>query len=166
MDVSELTNLDLESAKGMMLAFATDAKRIEKEISALCGEEAQWASRVKLAQDRGLAELAQAAAARQTELAGKIQALGLERSSMLRDLELLRNYMPGIAAKERSVDPDRLLAEMQMVTGDLLHPEAAAAEAEIKTLENRAGVEDALASLKRKMGGPDGGPGKVAGNPS
>jgi phage shock protein A len=153
MDVSELTNLDFEGARGMMLAFATDAKRIEKEVAALRGEESQWASRVKLAQGRGMAELAAAAAARQAELSGKIQALEAERSSILRDLELLRESLPGIAAKERRIDPELLLAQMQMMTGELLHPEAAAAESELRTLESRAGVEDALAGLKRKMGG-------------
>ncbi len=155
MDIRELSGLDLAGAKSLLLAFATDAKRLDKEIAAAGEEKKLWTSRVALAQGKGMAELAAAATAKLAELESRIQSLEGERASMQHDLSQLKEAIPGISAKERSIDPDRLLAEIQLVTGELLQPEAAAAEAEIGRIESAAGVEDALAALKKKMGGPD-----------
>ena len=78
----------------------------------------------------------------------------------------MKEALPGLKAKERSIDPDLLLAELSMMaTGDP-DPERAAVERELDALakpgaaaapavpggEGSNGTEDALAALKRKMG--------------
>lgn len=152
MDVRELANLDLEGAKELMIAFATDAKRIEKEVAEAKQDLARWNSRVTLAESKGMAELAASAKAQVGPLEARIASLQAERASMERDAEQIRQALPGIQARSRSIDPDRLLADLQMVTGELLEPEAAKAEQGIRKLELASGAEDALAALKRKMG--------------
>jgi hypothetical protein len=151
-DVRELANLDLEGAKELMIAFATDAKRIEKEVAEARQALALWKSRVTLAESKGMADLVLSAKAQAGIFESRIASLQSERAAMERDAEQIRQALPGIQARSRSIDPDRLLAELQMVTGELLEPEAAKAEQGIRKLELASGAEDALTALKRKMG--------------
>jgi hypothetical protein len=80
------------------------------------------------------------------------------------DIARLREALPAIRARARTVDPDRLLAELQLLTGELLEPAGsgmgtASLEREFDALErdtpqpqSQPGKEDALSALKKKMG--------------
>ncbi len=120
MDDKEFLALDLEGAKEYMLAYATSMKRYEQDIAAARKEAELWTSRVALAASRGMAELKAGAAAKAEELAAKIAALESERAGLAAELARLRERLPYIKARERSVDPDRLLAELRLMTGELL----------------------------------------------
>lgn len=166
MDDSELSGLDLDAARELIFAYAVDIKRYDKELASARGELDRWSSRAKLADEKGLPELAAQARAKADETASKMGSLELEQGELKARLERLRQQLPLIRAGERSVDPDRLLAELQMMTGELLGGEAgsdrpsAATERELAKLEADAAADTALDALKRKMGGqtpPDGG---------
>lgn len=153
MEDKEFLSLDLDSAREYALAWATTVKRYDQDIAAIDQDLALWRGRVKLAADKGQAELASAAESRCAELAAKREALVAERAPVASDLVRLKERIPYLKARVRSVDPDLLLAELQSMTGTLLDPESAAAEAGIQKLTQEAGAEDALAELKKKMGG-------------
>ena len=166
MTPQELSRLDYEGASEMLLACATDAKKYEKEIASLQAQAAEWKSKARLAQDRNMEELSQAALQKSAELEAKAQELALELNSIQRDIEDLRTALPIIKAKQRSVDPDQLLAELSMLVG--LEKTAQTLESDTKPNQNpeeptpgtRLGalqegpspVDDALAELKKKMG--------------
>jgi hypothetical protein len=108
-----------------------------------------------------MAPLVQAASAKAAELAGKIATLESEHADLRAKVARMREQLPLIKARERSIDPDRLLAELQMMTGELLGgaagggPEvagrsAAATEADFAKLESAAKAEADLDALKRK----------------
>ncbi len=153
MDDKEFLSLDLESARDYALAWATTVKRYEQDIAVIDQDIALWKGRVAMAEGKGNTELAAAAAARYAELEAKRGALEAERRPIAADLVRLKERIPYLKSHERSVDPDLLLAELQSMTGTLLDPEAAATEAAIDKTVKQAGVDDALAELKRRIGG-------------
>ncbi|MBL8967452.1 MAG: hypothetical protein JNG85_10595 [Spirochaetaceae bacterium] len=178
MDDKEFLALDLEGAKEYMLAYATSVKTYEKDIAAARAELALWTGRVGLAESKGAAELAAAARAKAAEIEGKVAALEGERASLAAELRRIRERLPYLKARERSVNPDRLLAELQLLTGELLGGEAEAAPAnpngtdgdqsgaapaaprseaaiarDLGKLEAAAAADAELEALKRKMGG-------------
>lgn len=166
MDLRELSGLDLQGARNLLFACTTDLKRHEKDINTLRAELGLWTQRTSLAESKGMAELAGAARARAAEITAKIGAIEESFAEIRSDISRLKEALPGIAAKERSIDPDRLLAELQLLTGELLDPDKARLERELATLSSGAQAaggspastptatpgEDALAALKRKMG--------------
>ncbi len=162
-EYEELAGLDLESAREYIFAYAVDVKRLDKDLDVARSEIALWKGRVELARSRGLADLERAAQARVSEEEAKLASLESERAGMAAKLSRLREELPRIRARERSIDPDRLLAELQMMTGELLgdaQEGAAATERAFADLEAAQSAESALAELKRKAAPPDeGGPG-------
>lgn len=154
MEIRELSGLDLSGARDLLFACATDAKRLEKEIAAVQEELRLWTGRVTLAESRNLADLAGAARTRAAEIAQKHETLTRERAAIISDVNDIREALPLIKAKERSVDPDRLLAELQLMTGELLEPDKAKLDREMTRLESSTDAENSLAALKRKMAPP------------
>ena len=166
-DDTDLSGLDLGQAKEYIFAYALDAKRLEKEIIELQAERDKWKARVTLAEgklaagDQSMAALAQAAGAKVVEFESSITSLEAERSDLCAKVEIMRKKLPLISASERSIDPDRLLAELQMMTGELLGPEdgqatgrsAAATEADIAKLEADAKAQAELEALKKRANG-------------
>lgn len=163
-DLAELSRLDLDGARELLFAYTTDLKRHEKDETALASELALWKSRESLAAGKGRPELAEAARARVADLEGKLAGLRESAATIRADIARLREALPAIRARARTVDPDRLLAELQLLTGELLEPAGsgmgtASLEREFDALErdtpqpqSQPGKEDALAALKRKMG--------------
>jgi phage shock protein A len=165
-DETDLSGLDLDQAKEYIFAYALDAKRLEKEIAELEAEQEKWKARVSLAEgklaggDQSMAALAQAASAKVAELALVIEARKAERAELRAKVEVMRKQLPLIRASERSIDPDRLLAELQLMTGELLGPEgaetgrsAAATEADFAKLEADAKAQAELDALKKRANG-------------
>jgi phage shock protein A len=155
-DDKEFLSLDLEGAKEYLIAWATTVKRYEQDIAAVDQDLATWKGRVDLASSQGRADLAEAAEGRCRELAEKRAGLEAERAGLAGDVVRLRERLPYLKARERSIDPDLLLAELQSMTGELLDPEAAQkakVEGEFAKLEEGSKIDDALAELKRKIGG-------------
>lgn len=152
MTLEELSRLDYQGAMDLLFAYTTDIKRHEKDIESLRQESELWNSRVSLAEGKGLADLAAAAREQLDRLQQKIAEIDASKAELARDVLRLKEALPGLKAKERSIDPDRLLAELSMMTGEALEPEKAAAERELDALGKTKPADDALAALKRKMG--------------
>jgi hypothetical protein len=182
MDDTDLSGLDLDSAKEYIFAYAVDVKRLDKEIADSSAEIERWKSRVALAEGKlataapgtdaaPMAALAEAARAKVPEEEGKLAALEAERVDLRAKIARMREQLPMIRSRERSIDPDRLLAELQLMTGELLGRtdeisptpggrSAAATEADFAKLESGAKADSELDALKRKAAGESGGDGK------
>jgi hypothetical protein len=166
MEDDDLSGLDLESAKEYIFAYAVDVKRLDKEIADAGVELERWKARLALAEgklaagDQAMAALVQAAGAKVAEQSGKIAPLEAERAQLRAKVARMREQLPMIKARERSIDPDRLLAELQLMTGELLGPggmgdepgarSAAATEADFAKLESQAKADAELDALKRR----------------
>jgi len=161
MDDENLSGLDLASAKEYIFAYAVDIKRLDKEIADAMGELDRWKARLALAEGKlaageaSMAALVEAARAKVGEGTAKAAALEAERADLRARVARMREQLPMIKARERSIDPDRLLAELQMMTGELLGDEpgersSAATEADFVKLESDAKAESELDALKRR----------------
>lgn len=117
MTPQELSRLDYEGASDMLLAYATDAKKYEKDIALLRTQAAEWMSKVQRARERGLEDLAARAEREAQSCMSRVQELEIELACLRRDIEDLRAALPILKAKRRSVDPDLLLAELSMLVG-------------------------------------------------
>jgi hypothetical protein len=167
---TNLSGLDLEAAREYIFAYSVDLKRLEKEAAASGDELERWKGRVALVEgklasapaDASLASLAEAARAKAAEESGKLASLEAERSELRGKIALMREQLPMIKARERSIDPDRLLAELQLMTGELLgeggERSAAASEADFAKLEAEAKAKSELEELKRRAAAESGGP--------
>ncbi|HTX73453.1 MAG TPA: hypothetical protein VMC79_11555 [Rectinemataceae bacterium] len=164
MDDSDLSGLDLAGAKELIFAYAVDIKRYDRELALTKAELELWVGRARLAEERSLADLATAARAKVEAANVKLQTLQSEQDELKAKVGRMRSQLPLIRAKERSIDPDRLLAELQLMTGELLGPDAGAGssvERDIAALEKESAASSALDNLKKKMGqtgGSGGGP--------
>jgi len=161
MTLEELSRLDYDGAMNLLFAYTTDIKRADKEIEALQKEIALWTSRVSLAEGKGLTELVAGARAQLGQLEAKVADIHASRAEMERDAGRIKEALPGIKARERSIDPDLLQAELSMMTGEALDPEKAKLDRELDALSKTDASADPLAALKRKMGlAPDKNSGK------
>jgi len=156
MTLEELSRLDYQGAMELLFAYTTDIKRHEKDMESLEKEIALWTSRVSLAEGKGLADLAAAARAQLDQLKGKAAEIAASKAELARDAQRIKESLSGIKAKERSIDPDLLQAELSMMTGEALDPGKAKLEKELADLgvsgSTASPAEDALSILKRKMG--------------
>lgn len=159
--LEELSKLDEAGARDLMFAYATDLKQHQKEMEDMRKALELWNSRVRLAESKGLSDLAEGAKIQAAQIEARLGELGSSAREIESDLERLKEALPGIKARRRSVDPDRLAAELAMMTGEAMDPGKAKVERELEGLERAAGssgaegpsgAEDALAALKRKMG--------------
>jgi phage shock protein A len=112
MDDKEFLSLDLEGAREYLLAYMTSAKRYEQDIAAAQTEIGLWRGRITLAEKAGKPELAEAAKKRAEELEAKKAGLEGERQGLLAETRRLRERLPYLKARERSIDPDRLLSSI------------------------------------------------------
>jgi len=167
-DDTDLTGLDLEGAKAYILEFAVEAKRLEKELAALKADLDLWKGRVALAEGKAMPDLASAARNKVAEIEGRMAALGAECADILSKVEAMRLRLPAIRAAERSVDPDRLLAELQLMTGELLGDDvtSAGATSESAPAAAAAGAGGASTPGDSATAGAQGAPGAAATSPA
>ena len=160
MDDTDLSGLDLAGAKAYLLDFATAARLARKELEEIESELELWTRRVGLAETKGMADLAAAARSKVAEIEAKRVSAAAELSDIEGKVRRIREKLPLVAAKERSIDADRLLAELQMMTGELftdsggeesLEAKMAKLEAEAEASSSSSGAEADLDALKAKL---------------
>jgi hypothetical protein len=145
---TDLRGMAPEEAKSYVLAHLTDLKLLQQRVAEAEAECASWQARVSLAETKGLVELQAQAAAKLAESRSKADSLKAEELALAKDIETMRQQVPGLAARVRSVDPDILLAGLQMVTGEMDDPDKGKLEAEVKHIQ----ADDALSALKVSLG--------------
>ena len=147
----DLTGMSAAEAKDYLLNLITTIKLSEKELSSLMEETAKWKGRVELARSKGMDDILAEAEKEIERIAIRMISLGEEITSYKNGVETIRRQLPGLAARERSIDPDLLEQELLNALGQT--EEEAATEKAFKKLEKENAADSALEALKTKMKG-------------
>jgi phage shock protein A len=141
------------AVKGVLVQYITSLKVMEKQYAALGEDLAKWISRIDLARSQGAIDLAQEAEKEAERTTAKHTALGADIAVLKAQIETLRQQLPGLAARERTIDPDLLEQELLMAAGHLPgSEEKTGAERALQTMEKDTAATVALEALKAKMG--------------
>jgi phage shock protein A len=150
----DLRGMDRAAARDYMLNYLTTLKLTEKRLEGLDRELAAWRGRAELARSRGEAALAAAAEQEAARIEADRAVTGGEAAELRRQIAVMGRQLPGIAARERSIDPDLLEQELLIALGRNPGDEIpfgketpSGVEAEFERLN----AEDALDALKAKM---------------
>ena len=146
-----LTGMSAADAKEYILAFITTLKLTEREIRSLEDEAAKWKNRADLARSRGITDLLTEAEKEAEKINIKIAGLRIEEQKLKTDIETMRRQLPGLAARERSIDPDVLEQELLLALGQT--GEETQTDRAFRKLEKDSAADAALETLKSRMKG-------------
>ena len=147
--------MNIAEAKEHFLALVTTLKLTEKAIHSLEDEAVKWKDRAALARSRGVEDLTAEAEKELERINARLAELRSEESSLKASIAEVRRQLPGIAARERSIDPDLLEQELLAALGQT--EEEAETERAFKKLEKESSADAALEALKAKMKEPGSG---------
>jgi len=150
-DSIKLDGMSAAAAKEYILGLITTLKLTEKEIHSLEEDAAKWKGRVELARSMGKNDLAFEAEKEADRIEKKIAGLREEEKSLKNQIEEARRQLPGLAARERSIDPDLLEQELLIALGQT--EEEAETERAFRKLERESEADSALEALKEKLKG-------------
>jgi len=150
-DSLKLDGMSASAAKEYIFSLITTLKLTEKEIHSLEENAAKWKSRVELARSSGKNDLAFEAEKEAERVDKKIAGLCEEKKSLKNQIEEIRRQLPGLAARERSIDADLLEQELLIALGQT--EEEAETERAFKKLEKESSADSALQALKEKLKG-------------
>jgi phage shock protein A len=143
-----LRGMGAAEAKEYIFHYITTLKLTEKAHGELIGEHEKWLSRVKLARSGGKEDLALAAQAEADKLQARRDALAAEIAELKAQIQRMRDQLPGLAARERSVDPDLLEQELVIALGGSPGDEG---KADLDRQFEAAEADAALEALKTRM---------------
>ncbi|MDR1029602.1 MAG: chromosome partitioning protein [Treponema sp.] len=145
--------MEAQKHKEVLVQYITSLKVMEKQYAALGEEQAKWRSRIDLARSQGAFDLAREAEQEAERITAKHTALAADIAALKAEIETLRQQLPGLAARERTIDPDLLEQELLMAAGHLPgSEEQIGAERTLQTMEKDTAAAAALEALKAKMG--------------
>lgn len=147
---TDLRGMSPAEAKEYIVAHIASLNIYKRDLAKLDADIDLWKKRIDVARTSGRADLEAGVTARVAELEGKRADLAAEADGLRAEIEEMKRQLPGLAARMRSVDPDYLLAQLQLATDDVDGTKAQ----EKRTEENLSSLsaEAALAALKEKMG--------------
>ena len=115
---TDIEGLDPKAATEYVLAFVATMKRTESDLARNAEDIATWTRRVALATEKGEASLADQARVKLTEIEGKKTSLESELAELRQKVGILKDKLQRLRGRfQRSVDPDVLLAELEMLVG-------------------------------------------------
>jgi phage shock protein A len=148
----DLSGMGAAEAKEYIFHHITTLKLTEKRQDELAREREKWLSRVNLARSRGTEDLALAAQREADDIQAKLSGVEAEIADLKAQIRRMRDQVAGLAARERSVDPDLLEQELLMAAGYLPgDDEKAETERRFREMEKTSAADAALEELKGKM---------------
>ncbi|WP_232616713.1 chromosome partitioning protein [Treponema primitia] len=146
----DLSGMGAADAKEYIFHYITTLKLTEKKHEELSREHEKWLSRLSLAQSRGVEDLILAAQIEADKAQEELSAIETEITDLKTQIRRMRDQLPGLAARERSIDPDLLEQEMLIALGETPGEEMKAdTERQFQAVE----ADAALEALKAKMKG-------------
>jgi phage shock protein A len=140
------------AARDYIAGYIATLKLTERELAARGEERKRWEDRAALARDRGAPELAAGAEGEAQKLRSREEALAGEAALLRGQIEAMKARLPGLAARERRVDPDLLEEELLIALGrNPGEGEKLRAEGALRKREEEAALETALEELKGRM---------------
>ena len=149
MSEENLAGMSAAAAKEFILAYIATLKLTEKEIQSLEAEKAKWKSRVELARSHSRGDLLAEAEKEAERAESRLAVLREEERDLKERITAMQRQLPGLAARERSIDPDLLEQDLLMAAG--LTQEQARTERAFRKLEKECEADAALEALKAKM---------------
>jgi phage shock protein A len=152
-DIGDLSGMTFPAAKEYIFGFITTIKLNEKKIVGLETEADTWRRHIELAAAREAADLVLETKRQVMDVESKAEALRTETAELRSQVEKMIRQLPGLAARERSIDPDLLLQELLIAAG--LNPgdeDKLGQNRKFIDLEKESAAEAALAQLKSKLG--------------
>lgn len=138
-------------AKEYIILHISARKMAEKKLAALRIEQDKWNKRVGVAEGAGRQDLAEAAAKEAAAAGEQIAAIEAEIAEANGQIQAMLRQLPGLAARERSVDPDLLEQELLMMAGyNPGEEEKADADRKFRELEREEALNQSLQALKGK----------------
>jgi hypothetical protein len=140
--------LGVADAKEQIFHYIAALKLTEKKHDELAGEHKKWLDRISLARSRGAEDLARSAQGEADKLQAARDALAAEITDLKARIQGMRDQLPGVAARERSVDPDLLEQELLIALGGSPGDDGKATlDRQLKAVE----ADAALEALKAKL---------------
>ncbi|GHU10243.1 hypothetical protein FACS1894151_09430 [Spirochaetia bacterium] len=149
---NDLTGLSPEAAKEYIAAHITTQKLTEKKLVEINGEIDLWESRLNLARSKDALDLVTEIEAQLNNLRSVQAKLGMEITELAEQIQTMRRQLPGLAARQRSVDPDLLEQELAIMLGRIPGDDTPPASSTGRKF-NEMEADAALAALKAKMNG-------------
>ncbi len=142
---TDISGMEPEAAKEYVLAFITTLKTTQRQKQEALEEKKLWQERVRLAEQKQEALLAEKARGRVGEIQTKIATLENEERELAPKVDVLKEQLLKLSrAPQMSVDAENLLAQLQMLVGQ---PDTLS-----QTFKDEAAKAE-LEKLKRKMQG-------------
>ncbi|MBN2535403.1 MAG: hypothetical protein JXB88_21170 [Spirochaetales bacterium] len=117
-DETDLTGMDVDSAKEYVLSYITTLKQTQRELKVIEGELDLWQKRVEFAKERGRPDLISAAEMKAREISEKYAKLELEEKDLAGKARILmENFKKLKTGFTPTVDAEQLAAELDMITG-------------------------------------------------
>ncbi|MFP3042917.1 chromosome partitioning protein [Treponema primitia] len=146
----DLSGMGAADAKEYIFHYITTLKLTEKKHAELKGEHEKWLSRLSLAQSRGAEDLILAAQTEADKAQEELSAIEAEITDLRSQIGRMREQLPGLAARERSIDPDLLEQELLIALGGTPGEEI---KPDTERQFQIAEADAALEALKAKMNG-------------
>lgn len=144
MEPLDLTNMDERSAKEYIVALITTVKNTRTKRKSLEKEVELWKNRVELAREKEREDLEAEASRRVEEKEQELEAIKTEEAQFIRELQQAKAQLKTIRNRPSlSINPELLLAELEMVVGE--HDETGEKFREFE-------AERALNELKKQLG--------------
>jgi hypothetical protein len=146
-----LAGVSAAAAKEYIVGFIGTLKLTEKEIAFLETEAAKWKERSVLARSRGMNDLFAEAEKETEKITARLAGLLEEKRKLEKNIAVIRKQLPGLAARERSIDPDLLEQELLMAAGYLPGDEEKARNEQLfAAMKKETDADAALEMLKVK----------------
>ncbi|MDR2515802.1 MAG: chromosome partitioning protein [Spirochaetaceae bacterium] len=139
----------VEDAKEYIFHHLTTLQLTEKACGEAAAAAGKWRDRVDLAREKGAADLALEAEREAARHEARRDALAAESAALKGQIEQMRRHIPGLAARERSIDPDLLEQELRIALGET--PGDGAPETRVNRRFEEMAAGAALEALKAKM---------------
>jgi phage shock protein A len=144
----DLSGMGAADAKEYIFHYITTLKLTEKKYGELIQEHEKWLTRVALARSKGAEDLALAAQGEADKVGLERDAIAAEIADLKNKIQRMRDQLPALAARERSIDPDLLEQDLLIALGYMPGDEA---KPELERQFAAAEADAALEALKTKL---------------
>lgn len=144
-DDTKIENLSYEDAYDYVAAWIQEQKRLEKLIASQDVEIDKWATRVKLAEQKGLNDLVLEAKNKVNELLQKKQTYIKELDAIKVKTDILKDKLQRYPKDLRTVDADSLLLDIEHLLGKTFD------QIKLDTIFDKFENQNMLEKLKAKM---------------
>ena len=119
MDTFDLTGLDAQTAKQIVVQVIQSLKATTAQRVKLDKEADLWRDRIKLAEEKGRSDLQAEAQTRLADVEFQLDSLRAEETELIRTVDRMKQQLKTIEAQpEMSVDTDQLLAQLELLEDD------------------------------------------------